>query len=1524
MSYVVTIFTEKHLYRVNIEEGTKYTIGSGEKDAFPMSELGVDGQLGICFHAKKQILKLNAKKIPLSVKEMKEEAKLVNICEFPKIEVRFTRDTGEYSESYPIPYECQIHIGRSKKNDIVLNDSYVSRNHLLITSERGKIRIEDLGSKYGTYLNGSPLKKAMLKSGDEIDICDLRIICKENTLYFYNLHETPELKYQKEINHPGMATNIVSMQKGYPLYHRSPRIRESLPVDEVRLSHLPNKPQRFSIRKANFLPLLSSGAMAGASLAMSSFSPAMLAMRAAMMISPVGSLIGNSNKKARKMLMVEEEERFQKYADYIAGEKAHIHAIGKKQKEIINQENPSPEICETILNKMSTSLWERTATDSDFLQVRMGAGYAPLCVEVKPPTDVNDFHMERDELEELTDRIIQETHLVDDVPARLDLLKYSSVGVIGNRGKVTDLLKNILVSLSTLHFFRDVRIVGVFDPEEEEEWKSLRWLPHIWDDELQTRYLNFDPLTEESLASLSLNSEKGYVDSYAKFREKVNSIIAERKDPDFQAKWKNGTSPIPHYIFLFSSRKKTECFLSMLSENDPAMGISTIFLYDEQYYLPNFCQYIVNVDDPYDDRTATAFYKYRADEKMWFTMDQPIPQRKFDAFCRQMSAIEVEDAVKGQIPVSLTFLQCMDTNKVRDLNVLERWKKNDSAVNITAPLGEGEGGKLFSLSLHRHCSHGLVAGMTGSGKSELLISWLLSIACNYHPEDVSFVVIDYKGGSTATSLEKLPHVCGIITDVGSGIDRCFQSLEHELRRREAIFASVGAKDIKEYIKGYHKGEFKEAVPRLLIVFDEFKELIKERPVVKKMVDSIAAKGSSLGVHLILATQSPADAVDEGTWNNTQYQICMKVQNAAASKVMIHEPDAAMITQAGRAYVRVGTSEKAEIFALIQSAWSGAPYQENKEQGALEVRYVEVDGSRIKTVEENHTRFVSDKKEIEAVIAYIARTAEAAGIEKQPSPWKTELPDLFSWKKLPVEGGFDGEKWEMTDAPWLSVPIGIFDRPELQVQGIQYMDFLKEGNFGVFGSSQTGKTSLLRTIATSLCRMYSPRDMHLYIIADMAGMEAFPQVGGVVGSGQEEKLGKLINMLISFLNERRKIFNQERVDSLKAYRELVSEEMPAVFVLIDRFSGILESNQDYKDIFVRLFSEGPSKGIYFVYTGVNNTGVPYKLTANVSGAISFMQSDRSEYSTLIGQVREARLPDRVGNALIKVNQELINFQKAMYEPGENDKEREMALKAEAEGMTRAWKGKPALRIPVLPESISVKSMADLSNNEQGIAVGLDAESIEAVHVMPGETTAMAVTGRVGCGKSAMLRRIGKMVLEVNGNTLLYCLDSERKSLADLQEKGTAYAQLSETEKVQDLFSQIFKELTDRMRKRKEAAVEITEEPWMILLIDDIKECSKLPDDIQLQLHRIMTKTKGYGVLVLCGIRQGDLFNFYTQDQLGVDLKSSGVALALSDTAVHYEGFYKNNFTQSQRNAELEKGFGIFFAGNGSKKIKCIDS
>ncbi len=1520
--YVVVIITDTHLYRMQAENDKKYTIGTGKKDVMEIPELG-ESSLSLIFHANPQRLEVKGKKIRLTAMTLSEPSNLQQICDSPKISIRWSEDGGEYKESCPIPYDCQIHIGRGLSNDIVLRENYISRKHLVVTSDKGQIRIEDLGSTNGIYLNGSPVTKAMLKSGDVIDILELRIRCENSRLFFENLHSVPEIKDHAE----GAGTGVVFTPEGtgYLSYHRSPRIRESLPDRPVTLSHVPNKPRIFSGRRGGLIQVISSGAIAGASIAMGAFSPAMLAMRAAMMVSPVAGMIAGSGKKAQKMLRVEEEERFRKYSEYISGEKAHIEAIGERQSEIINRENPAPDLCRQILEELRTALWERKSSDSDFLQVRMGAGYAPLCVEVKPPMSGVDFRMERDEAEEMVGRIIEETWLVDNVPTRLDLLKYASVGFFGTRRKVIGLIKNMLISLTTLHYYKDVRIVGIFDPEEEKEWAPLRWLPHIWDEDQQSRYLNFDPITPESLEANPIDESEKQVDPYREFLEKVKSILDERTDPEIQKKWKNERTPLPHYIFLFASRKKTEGILKSLASNDPALGISTLFLYDEQYYLPSFCQYIVNVDDPYNDRTATAFFKDAANEKTWFTMDPPVSAGSFDSFCRRMAAVEIdESAGRGQIPTSVTFLQCFGVKKVQELQILQRWKQNSSAKKVTAPLGETEGGRLFSLSLHRHCSHGLVAGMTGSGKSELLVSWILSVACNYHPQDVSFVVIDYKGGSTAYAVEKLPHTAGIVTDSGSGIDRCFQSLEHELRRREEIFAACEVNNITEYIDRFHKGDFKEVLPRLIIVFDEFKELIKERPAVKKMVDSIAAKGSSLGVHLVLATQSPADAVDEGTWNNTQYQICMKVQNASASKVMIHEPDAALITQAGRAYVRVGTSEKAEVFELIQSAWSGAPYNESQGAGGLEVRLVLMDGRRVKTVEDNRTRFVSNRKEIDAVISYIAETAERAGIRKNSSPWKPDIPARIAIQELPLDGGFDGEKWNDSDTPWMSVPVGIYDRPELQDQGIQYLNFTKDGNYGIFGGSRSGKTMLLRTITTSLCRLYSPKDVNIYIIGDMAGMEAFPQVGGTAGTGQDEKLDKLIRMLEKFVRERRELFSREHVDSLKAYRELVSEDLPAIVVLIDRFSGVLESYPDYKDVFVRLFSEGPSKGVYFAYTGVNNTGVPYKLTSSVTGALSFMQADRSEYSALIGQPGERPLPDRTGCALIRDRLDLIRFQAALYEPGENDQEMEMNRQAEAGKMSKAWDGPGAAKIPVLPDHVALDEMVQLTAAGKKIAIGYQSGSCAPAYLDPAKTTAAAVMGGTGCGKTTMLRTIAQIIKEAKRDTLLFCVDTESRGLFGLVQIGAQYAMVSEESRVSDLFQTILAELNNRMQRKQQDLQADMQDPMIVLLIDDIVRFSKLSDELQMYLHRMMRKTLGYGMLVLCGIRTGDLFQYYTQDQLGLDLKQAGVALAMSDTAASYEGCYSNAFNYKEKSEKLQPGFGLLYCEGTCIKIKCVDA
>ena len=244
--YVVVIITDTHLYRMQAENDKKYTIGTGKKDVMEIPELG-ESSLSLIFHANPQRLEVKGKKIRLTAMTLSEPSNLQQICDSPKISIRWSEDGGEYKESCPIPYDCQIHIGRGLSNDIVLRENYISRKHLVVTSDKGQIRIEDLGSTNGIYLNGSPVTKAMLKSGDVIDILELRIRCENSRLFFENLHSVPEIKDHAE----GAGTGVVFTPEGtgYLSYHRSPRIRESLPDRPVTLSHVPNKPRIFGKKR---------------------------------------------------------------------------------------------------------------------------------------------------------------------------------------------------------------------------------------------------------------------------------------------------------------------------------------------------------------------------------------------------------------------------------------------------------------------------------------------------------------------------------------------------------------------------------------------------------------------------------------------------------------------------------------------------------------------------------------------------------------------------------------------------------------------------------------------------------------------------------------------------------------------------------------------------------------------------------------------------------------------------------------------------------------------------------------------------------------------------------------------------------------------------------------------------------------------------------------------------------------------------------------------------------------------------
>ena len=312
-----------------------------------------------------------------------------------------------------------------------------------------------------------------------------------------------------------------------------------------------------------------------------------------------------------------------------------------------------------------------------------------------------------------------------------------------------------------------------------------------------------------------------------------------------------------------------------------------------------------------------------------------------EACCKVLANVPIKfEGGTRSLPNAFAFLEMYNVGKVEQLNAMYRWQNNNPIKSLKTEIGIDDLGKPIYLDLHEkaHGPHGLIAGMTGSGKSEFIITYILSMALNYSPNEVAFILIDYKGGGLVGAFEnqklgiRLPHLAGKITNLDKAeMKRTLVSINSELRRRQAVFNTVRDElgestiDIYKYQRFFREGKIKNPIPHLFLISDEFAELKSQQPEFMDELISAARIGRSLGVHLILATQKPSGVVNEQIWSNSKFKVCLKVQDRSDSQEMIKRPDAASLKETGRFYLQVGYDE---FFALGQSAWTGAPYYES--------------------------------------------------------------------------------------------------------------------------------------------------------------------------------------------------------------------------------------------------------------------------------------------------------------------------------------------------------------------------------------------------------------------------------------------------------------------------------------------------------------------------------------------------------------------------------------------------------------------
>jgi S-DNA-T family DNA segregation ATPase FtsK/SpoIIIE len=761
---------------------------------------------------------------------------------------------------------------------------------------------------------------------------------------------------------------------------------------------------------------------------------------------------------------------------------------------------------------------------------------------------------------------------------------------------------------------------------------------------------------------------------------------------------------------------------------------------------------------------------------------------------------------------------------------------------MAAPLGVKSGGETVYLDLHEkyHGPHGLVAGTTGSGKSEILQSYILSMATLFHPYEVGFIIIDFKGGGMVNQFRNLPHLNGAITNIDDGeIERSLSSIKAELKKRQRLFAEQDVNHIDDYIKLYKQGVAKTPLPHLILIVDEFAELKSEQPEFMKELISTARIGRSLGVHLILATQKPAGVVNDQIWSNSKFKLCLKVQNKNDSNEVLKSPLAAEIREPGRAYLQVGNNE---IFQLFQSAYSGAPIPNTalENRKAFKLSKVNLYGAREVIFEQKKQVDDNSISQLDAIVDYISEYCGKKHIERLPNLCLPALEENIPYGLLRYTN-------ESKD---ICVPIGVYDDPENQYQGVMDVNF-SQGNIFVIGSSQMGKTNMLQTMIRGIAERYTSDEVHLYIL-DFASMilknfESLKHVGGVIVSTDEEKLSAFFKMMQQELVRRRDILSNLGLSSYSAYRDSGKTDMPQIIIMIDNVNAFRELYYSMEDKLTKLVREGSTVGICIVITTRQSSGLGYKYLSNFPKRFALYCNDSGEYTSVIEKCRKSLKPI-AGRCLLTIEKDIYYGQIYLAYPAEKEIERVKEIHDFINKINNKDNGSCAVRIPVMPSVVNADTIRNILHEDlkpYRIPVGVNYDNLDVDVMNLKQFQMLGIGGDDNNGRESYVKYIIKTLIDNNENAPIniHLIDDNRKALEKFSKTVATYS--TDSNKVIDIVQEVY----SVVEKRKENFAE--DAPMECIIINNAESYDVLSEnkDMLELCRKLLTEYAQYKISII---------------------------------------------------------------------------
>ena len=1108
--------------------------------------------------------------------------------------------------------------------------------------------------------------------------------------------------------------------KDYPEYHRSPRIIYRSSEDKILINPPGAEPQKPSdeLLKLIMPPLI----MVGVTLLITIFQPRGLYIIATVSMSVVSVIFSVQGFfKNRKKYKEDKKERVELYHLYLKDKAKDLEQLSRKQREGMFYHFPAIEDLTKMVKRYDSRIYEKTPLHFDFLAYRLGLGKVPTSYELKYGQEERSG--KKDALEEEGYALFQAHQKIDNLPI-IASLNRGPVGYVGPRPIVLEQLQLLVAQLAVFHSYHDLTIIPIIPEEEKESWDWMRWLPHATLQDMNVRSFVYNQRTRDQV----LNS--------------LNQILKLRKAQKEEEKANDTKIFHPHYVVLITDETLIldHVIMEFFREDPTELGCSIIYVADVLSSLSENIQTVISIKDR---NQGQLLLQEGVLQELDFQLDHFPEGYDKEAISRGLAPLKHIQQLKSSIPDSVTFLEMYQAETFNDLKVLSRWESHAPYQSLAVPIGLRGKDDLVYLNLHEkaHGPHGLIAGTTGSGKSETIQSYILSLAVNFHPHDVAFLLIDYKGGGMANLFKDLPHLLGTITNLdGAQSMRALASINAEIHRRERLFGQYGVNHINQYQKKFKLGEATEPLPHLFLISDEFAELKVNQPDFIKELVSIARVGRSLGVHLILATQKPSGVVDDQIWSNSRFKLALKVADRGDSMEMLRTADAAEITQTGRAYLQVGNNE---VYELFQTAWSGADYQPEKDQLGIEDHTIylinELGQYEVLNQDLSGLDMAEEIKEVptelDVIVQEINHLHQEEGIAAVAQPWLPPLKERITLDEL--EKVVPIEAWQKRTAP--SVLIGVADIPQAQKQEAVAIDLSKDGNILLYGSPGTGKTTFLQTAAMDLARKQSPENLTMYLLDfgtnGLAPLSQLPHVADSLLLDQTEKIQKFIRIINRELDRRKKLLSEHGIGTIALYREVTGKQEPTMVILMDSYESMKDEpyETDLFKLFMRISREGLSIGVHLIITASRQNNLRAQLYSNFKHQLTLPQNDISEVRGIVGATPlAATMEDIKGRALMKRDEvDVVQF--ALPVAGDNDIQIINNLRDQVQNLKEMWTGHTPAGIPMVPDELTEAAFYGREDvaallDEGKVPLGLDLETVEPVTWDPDLSNLLYLTSK----------------------------------------------------------------------------------------------------------------------------------------------------------------------------------------------------